>query len=126
MPEPAQLLFARLDELAPDARSPLLGVDVDREQLAVGARISARADADEPNDLTTVVGNERRGPSPVPLECFFQGERLQLLGRERMGVGGLPCLDLDPRDSLGVVGCPGANHLGEPTLRATTRLIFGR
>ena len=116
MPEPAQLVFACLDQLAPDAGAPVLRVDVDREQLAVGIWISALADADEAHDAALLLCNESRRPPHVPLDRCCHGQRLQLLGWKRMRVGRLPGLDLDPCDSFGVVRCSEANHGGEPTL----------
>src|SRR5207247_5668098 len=61
VPEPAQFLFARIEESAPDAGSPVLRVHVDGEQLAVRARISAGPDADEPHDLAVLLRAELRG-----------------------------------------------------------------
>jgi hypothetical protein len=39
--EPAELVFACLNQRAADAGPPVIWVDVDREQLAVGPGISA-------------------------------------------------------------------------------------
>jgi 1-deoxy-D-xylulose-5-phosphate reductoisomerase len=122
--EASQLLLARPDERAPDAGSPLLRVDVDREELAVGVGISARADTDEAHDLAAVFCDERRRPSPVPFDRFFHGQRLQLLGRQGVGVGGLPGLDLNTGNAFRVGGCTGANHRGEPTLPGVKRIAL--
>jgi hypothetical protein len=63
-----------------------------------------------------LLGDELRRPPPVPLDCVVDRQCLQLVSGKGVRIRGLPGLDLNPGDSLGVGGCPGANQHAEPTL----------
>jgi 1-deoxy-D-xylulose-5-phosphate reductoisomerase len=122
--ESAQLCLARFEQRASDSRSPVLWMDVDREQLPVGARIPAPADAHEAEDLAHAVRDEGGRPVPVTLDRICQRQRLQLFRRESMGVRGLPGLHVNSGNAVRVLRCAGADHRVEPTLPLMKRIAL--
>ena len=105
----AKLGFRSLDQRAPGARRPVLGIDVDRVQLADPVLVAARADRGEADHVPVVLGDERRpargrSREPVaPAPRADEAAAVELLHREHVPVGDLPRPLLDARDRLGVV-----------------------
>jgi len=91
----------------------LVGAVVETVEISL---VAALADTDESGDLPADFGDERGRPAPPALCPFLHRQRHQLLARERVRIRGLPRLNLDPGDRLGILGCGGANHRREPTL----------
>ena len=117
MSELAETLFARGDQRLSDPFAPVIRVDVNREELTVGARVTSRADRDEADDFSRHFRHQRGSPAEH-LGAVVDGQPCQALRRQRMGICCLPRLHVNARDGLRVVGCSGADHRAEPTLPA--------
>ncbi|TMK54499.1 MAG: phosphatidate cytidylyltransferase [Actinobacteria bacterium] len=114
--EPAEAFFAGDDQLASGARSPVVGMDVDREELAVGVVVTARADTDEPDDLPVGLGHERRRFAPH-LGPSLDGEPGKLFGGEDVRVRRLPGAHVDAGDVVRISGCSGSDQAANLHLR---------
>ena len=103
---------------AKTASAAKLSVLSARADIADADAELALADVDEAEDLPAAFCDECRRPGPVPSDRVLHRQRLQLLGRQGVCVGGLPGLHVNPGNAFRVVGCSGANHRREPTLPA--------
>src|SRR3954447_34738 len=112
-----QLLLGALDQRTPGSRRPVVGVDIDRIELADPTLVAARPDRREADDRPVPLGDESRPAGGRALEALAPPGRLheaaavELLHGEHMAIRALPPPLLDPGDALRVLaGCRSDTH----------------
>ena len=122
--ELAQAFLPGCDQFAPDAGTPVFGIDVNREQLPGSVVVAARSNADEAHDDAIRYRHERRPFAPLicaPLDGEFGKARC----RKDVGVGGLPRADVHTRDGFSIGRSSRQNHCSRTYIQRPAHLYIG-
>jgi hypothetical protein len=105
-----------LEQLAADARAPMLGIDVEGVDLtgAFGVRVARGSEGGEADDPPAGEGDDRLriggsgGVEVIPPDPLLRLQRVEDLVVDQAPVGDLPGADVDARDVKTLV-CPGGS-----------------
>jgi hypothetical protein len=108
------------EQAAPDAATPVAGVDVEHVELGIEVHVAiARRSADGEADDGVIFDRDEDGavargivePDSGPVfPAVGDRERLQHAGREYAGIGCLPSARVDRRDAIDILRASRADH----------------
>lgn len=108
------MFFTRFYERTTHSGVPVITVDVESEELTVPFVVVRAPNRNESDDRAFYLC-DKRWMTTMHVGPPLGRQRQQLVAGQRVGIGGPPRLELDACQRLGVVRCPVADHLAEPT-----------